>query len=163
MANKYASTCRHFAHWSIQLNAIYFVSTEVSIMVVISDIMVRQAAMALKCMLLIYYKNCRGRDYRKQVTCVTFSQCSPWTTFQFSSFDVLNSNDCWRPLFIQGQMLTLVEYTMLLYRALLPTPVWYRFFLNKGYGSIVSSLTTGLYLTLKFKSIIEKVWFSSNT
>ncbi|XP_050287807.1 uncharacterized protein LOC126726562 isoform X3 [Quercus robur] len=84
-------------------------------------IMVRQAAMALKCMLLIYYKNCRGRDYRKQ-----------------------------------GQMLTLVEYTLLLYRALLPTPVWYRFFLNKGYGSIVSSLTTGLYLTLKFKSIIEK-------
>nr|POE57513.1 ring finger and transmembrane domain-containing protein 1 [Quercus suber] len=90
--------------------------------ITVNDIMVRQAAMALKCMLLIYYKNCRGRDYRKQ-----------------------------------GQMLTLVEYTLLLYRALLPTPVWYRFFLNKGYGSIVSSLTTGLYLTLKFKSIIEKV------
>ncbi|XP_030962814.1 E3 ubiquitin-protein ligase RNFT1-like isoform X2 [Quercus lobata] len=89
--------------------------------ITVNDIMVRQAAMALKCMLLIYYKNCRGRDYRKQ-----------------------------------GQMLTLVEYTLLLYRALLPTPVWYRFFLNKGYGSIVSSLTTGLYLTLKFKSIIEK-------
>ncbi|KAK4606942.1 hypothetical protein RGQ29_000954 [Quercus rubra] len=91
--------------------------------ITVNDIMVRQAAMALKCMLLIYYKNCRGRDYRKQ-----------------------------------GQMLTLVEYTLLLYRALLPTPVWYRFFLNKGYGSIVSSLTTGLYLTLKFKSIIEKVY-----
>ncbi|KAL4610976.1 hypothetical protein ACB092_08G090500 [Castanea dentata] len=90
--------------------------------ITMNDIMVRQAAMALKCMLLIYYKNCRGHDYRKQ-----------------------------------GQMLTLVEYTLLLYRALLPTPVWYRFFLNKGYGSIVSSLTTGLYLTLKFKSIIEKV------
>lgn len=90
--------------------------------ITVNDIMVRQAAMALKCMLLIYYKNCRGRDYRKQ-----------------------------------GQMLTLVEYTLLLYRALLPAPVWYRFFLNKGYGSIVSSLTTGLYLTLKFKSIIEKV------
>lgn len=90
--------------------------------ITVNDIMVRQAAMALKCMLLIYYKNFRGRDYRKQ-----------------------------------GQMLTLVEYTLLLYRALLPTPVWYRFFLNKGYGSIVSSLTTGLYLTLKFKSIIEKV------
>ena len=29
--------------------------------------MVRQAAMALKCILLIYYKNSRGRDYRKQV------------------------------------------------------------------------------------------------
>ncbi|KAM4083670.1 hypothetical protein ACJW30_08G075200 [Castanea mollissima] len=90
--------------------------------ITMNDIMVRQAAMALKCMLLIYYKNCRGHDYRKQ-----------------------------------GQMLTLVEHTLLLYRALLPAPVWYRFFLNKGYGSIVSSLTTGLYLTLKFKSIIEKV------
>lgn len=54
-------------------------------------------------------------------------------------------------------MLTLVEYTLLLYRALLPTPVWYRFFLNKTYGSLFSSLTTGLYLTFKLTSIVEKV------
>lgn len=58
---------------------------------------------------------------------------------------------------IQGQMLTLVEYALLLYRALLPTPVWYRFFLNKTYGSLFSSLTTGLYLTFKLTSIVEKV------
>ncbi|VFQ99548.1 unnamed protein product [Cuscuta campestris] len=57
----------------------------------------------------------------------------------------------------QGQMLTLVEYTLLLYRALLPTPVWYRFFLNKEYGSLFSSLTTGLYLTFKLTTIVEKV------
>ncbi|KAH9310360.1 hypothetical protein KI387_025395, partial [Taxus chinensis] len=56
-----------------------------------------------------------------------------------------------------GQMLTLVEYILLLYRALLPTPVWYRFFLNKDYGSLFSSLTTGLYLTFKLTSIVEKV------
>lgn len=56
-------------------------------------------------------------------------------------------------------MLTLVEYTLLLYRALLPTPVWYRFFLNKEYGSLFSSLTTGLYLTFKLTSVVEKVWF----
>ena len=31
------------------------------------DTMVRQAAMAVKCMLLMYYKNCRGRNYRRQV------------------------------------------------------------------------------------------------
>ena len=57
----------------------------------------------------------------------------------------------------QGQMLTLVEYLLLLYRALLPTPVWYRFFLNKEYGSLFSSLMTGLYLTFKLTSVVEKV------
>ncbi|XP_034688538.1 E3 ubiquitin-protein ligase RNFT1-like isoform X1 [Vitis riparia] len=90
--------------------------------IMVNDTMVRQAAMALKCLLLMYYKNSRGRDYRKQ-----------------------------------GQMLTLVEYLLLLYRALLPTPVWYRFFLNKEYGSLFSSLTTGLYLTFKLTSVVEKV------
>lgn len=90
--------------------------------IMVNDTMVRQAAMVLKCILLMYYKNSRGRNYRKQ-----------------------------------GQMLTLVEYLLLLYRALLPTPVWYRFFLNKEYGSLFSSLTTGLYLTFKLTSVVEKV------
>ncbi|XP_040993422.1 E3 ubiquitin-protein ligase RNFT1-like [Juglans microcarpa x Juglans regia] len=90
--------------------------------VMVNDIMVRQAAMAFKCILLMHFKNSRGWDYRKQ-----------------------------------GQMLTLVEYLLLLYRALLPTPVWYRFFLNKEYGSLFSSLTTGLYLTFKLTSVVEKV------
>jgi len=58
---------------------------------------------------------------------------------------------------MQGQLLTLVEYFMLLYRSLLPTPVWYRFFLNKDYGSLFSSLMTGLYLTFKLTSVVEKV------
>lgn len=58
-------------------------------------------------------------------------------------------------------MLTLVEYTVLLYRAFLPTPVWYRFFFNKDYGSLFSSLTTGLYLTFKLTSVVEKVCFHS--
>ncbi|KAL2330458.1 hypothetical protein Fmac_018039 [Flemingia macrophylla] len=86
------------------------------------DTLVRQAAMVFKCILLMYYKNSRGRNYRKQ-----------------------------------GQMLTLIEYLLLLYRALLPTPVWYRFFLNKEYGSLFSSLMTGLYLTFKLTSVVEKV------
>ena len=64
-----------------------------------------------------------------------------------------NQNFC----VVQGQMLTIVEYFLLLYRALLPTPVWYRFFLNKEYGSLFSSLTTGLYLTFKLTSVVEKV------
>ncbi|KAJ0027983.1 hypothetical protein Pint_35143 [Pistacia integerrima] len=90
--------------------------------IMVNDTLVRQAAMVLKCFLLMYYKNSRGRNYRKQ-----------------------------------GQLLTLVEYLMLLYRALLPTPVWYRFFLNKEYGSLFSSLMTGLYLTFKLTSVVEKV------
>ncbi|XP_021767510.1 RING finger and transmembrane domain-containing protein 2-like [Chenopodium quinoa] len=90
--------------------------------IMVNDTLVRQAAMVAKCILLIYYKNSRGRNYRRQ-----------------------------------GQMLTLVEYLLLLYRALLPTPVWYRFFLNKEYGSLFSSLMTGLYLTFKLTSVVEKV------
>ncbi|KAI3514957.1 hypothetical protein L1887_13705 [Cichorium endivia] len=90
--------------------------------IVVNDILARQAAMVLKCFLLMYYKNSRGRNRRKQ-----------------------------------GQMLTVVEYLLLLYRALLPAPVWYRFFLNKEYGSLFSSLMTGLYLTFKLTSIVEKV------
>ncbi|KAH9626184.1 hypothetical protein KSS87_015205 [Heliosperma pusillum] len=88
----------------------------------LNDTLVRQAAMIVKCVLLVYYKNSRGRNYRRQ-----------------------------------GQMLTLVEYLLLLYRALLPAPVWYRFFLNKEYGSLFSSLMTGLYLTFKLTSVVEKV------
>ncbi|KAM7526615.1 hypothetical protein LguiA_016517 [Lonicera macranthoides] len=90
--------------------------------IMVNDTLVRQAAMVIKCILLMYYKNSKGRNYRKQ-----------------------------------GQMLTLVEYMLLLYRALLPAPVWYRFFLNKEYGSLFSSLMTGLYLTFKLTSIVEKV------
>ncbi|KAI8014163.1 RING finger and transmembrane domain-containing protein 2 [Camellia lanceoleosa] len=90
--------------------------------ILVNDTLVRQVAMVLKCILLMYYKNSRGRNYRKQ-----------------------------------GQMLTLVEYLLLLYRALLPAPVWYRFFLNKEYGSLFSSLMTGLYLTFKLTSVVEKV------
>lgn len=90
--------------------------------ILVNDSMARQAAMVFKCLLLMYYKNSGGHNYR-----------------------------------MQGQMLTLVEYTLLLYRTLLPTPVWYRFFLNKEYGSIFSSVTAGLYLTFKLTSVIQKV------
>ncbi|KAL7108588.1 hypothetical protein ACP275_06G121600 [Erythranthe tilingii] len=90
--------------------------------ILVNDTMVRQASMVLKLVVMMYYKNGRGHNFRRQ-----------------------------------GQMLTLVEYTTLLYRALLPTPVWYRFFLNKEYGSLFSSLTTGLYLTFKLTSIVDKV------
>lgn len=90
--------------------------------IVVNDTVARQAAMVFKCGVLIYYKNSRGRNYRRQ-----------------------------------AQLLTLVEYVLLLYRALIPGPVWYRFFLNKNYGNLFSSLTTGLYLTFKLTSNLEKV------
>ncbi|KAJ9543281.1 hypothetical protein OSB04_022988 [Centaurea solstitialis] len=90
--------------------------------IVVNDILVRQAAMVVKCLLLMYYKNSKGLNYRKQ-----------------------------------GQMLRLVEYLLLLYRALLPIPVWYCFFLNEEYGSLFSALITGLYLTFKLTSLVEKV------
>ncbi|XP_024991919.1 E3 ubiquitin-protein ligase RNFT1-like isoform X1 [Cynara cardunculus var. scolymus] len=90
--------------------------------IIVNDTMVQQAAMAFKLVLLMYYRNGKGHNFRRQ-----------------------------------GQMLTVVEYGLLLYRAFLPAPVWYRFFLNKEYGSLFSSLTTGLYLTFKLTSIVEKV------
>lgn len=88
---------------------------------IVNDGLVREVAMVFK-MLLLYYKNGRGHNYRKQ-----------------------------------GQMPTLVEYLLILYRAVLPTPVWYLFFLNKEYGSFFSSLITGLYLTVKLTTVLWKV------
>ncbi|XWS22042.1 hypothetical protein CRYUN_Cryun29cG0001000 [Craigia yunnanensis] len=111
---------------TIWIAAVMFKSNDIlkkqTALKLLSDTFVRQEAMVLKCFLLMYYRNSRGRNYRKQ-----------------------------------GQMLTLVEYMMLLYRALLPTLVWYRFFLNKDYGSLFSSLMTGLYLTFKLTSVVEVV------
>ncbi|GJT32514.1 hypothetical protein Tco_0922933 [Tanacetum coccineum] len=83
----------------------------------------KQQCPAFKLVLLMYYRNGRGHNFRRQ-----------------------------------GQMLTLVEYGLLLYRAFLPAPVWYRFFLNKEYGGLFSSLITGLYLTFKLTSLVEKVY-----
>ncbi|KAI3708724.1 hypothetical protein L2E82_38126 [Cichorium intybus] len=42
--------------------------------------------------------------------------------FMFKSNDVLRKQTA-----LKGQMFTMVEYLLLLYRALLPAPVWYRF------------------------------------
>ncbi|KAI8017642.1 E3 ubiquitin-protein ligase RNFT1, partial [Camellia lanceoleosa] len=102
--------------------------------IMVNDTLVRQAAMVLKCTLLMYYKNSRG----------------------FILLPIINFLYLLLWFILQGQMLTLVEYLLLLYRALLPTPVWYRFFLNKEYGSLCSSLITRLYLTFKLTSVVEK-------
>lgn len=54
-------------------------------------------------------------------------------------------------------MLTLVEYTLLLYRVLLPVPVWNHLFLNKDYGSLFSLLIIGLYIIFKVRYVVKKV------
>ncbi|CAL9775265.1 unnamed protein product [Musa acuminata subsp. burmannicoides] len=84
--------------------------------------MVRQVAMAVKCMVLMRYTSSRSNDHR-----------------------------------MQGKILTVVEYFLLLYRFWLPSPVWYRFFLNKDHGISFSYLIAGLYLLFKLTSASEKV------
>ena len=41
------------------------------------------------------------------------------------------------------QVLTLVEHAVLLYRALLPTPAWVRYFEGAGLGSVLTACYTG--------------------
>ncbi|URE24329.1 zinc finger C3HC4 type family protein [Musa troglodytarum] len=86
------------------------------------DTMVRQVAMAAKCMVLMRYTSSGGGDHR-----------------------------------MQGKMLTVVEHFLLLYRFWLPSPVWFRFFLNEDHGSSLSYLTAGLYLAFKLTLASEKV------
>lgn len=108
--------------------------------------------MALKCILLVHYKDNKGRNYRRQVMHLLFFLL---TIFVHGATLLLSNNiSC-----CQGQILTLVEYFLLLYRSLLPAPVWYRFFLNKELGSLFSSLMTGLYLTFKLTTVYPKVNF----
>ncbi|CAM8978868.1 unnamed protein product [Rhodiola kirilowii] len=68
-----------------------------------------------------------------------------------------------RSSFSMTAKLTAVEYGLVLYHAVLPAPVWYRFFLNREYGGLFSSLMIGLYLTFKLTSIVEKVQFLSSS
>ena len=49
----------------------------------------------------------------------------------------------------RAQALTWVENLTLLYRALLPVPVWYNYFEGSGMGMVLCAMTTGLsYLSL---------------
>ena len=44
---------------------------------------------------------------------------------------------------VLSQVLTLVEHAVLLYRALLPTPAWVRYFEGAGLGSVLTACYTG--------------------
>lgn len=43
----------------------------------------------------------------------------------------------------RAQCLTWIENLALLYRAILPIPVWYKFFEDSGMGMILCAMTTG--------------------
>ena len=56
----------------------------------------------------------------------------------------------------QGQILTSIEYASRLYRNLQPISVWWRFFQSPGFGSVMASVTTGIYFCLKVGVLREK-------
>jgi hypothetical protein len=61
--------------------------------IVVNDTVVRKAAMALKSGLLVYYKNSRGRNYRRQVWLASPSQWSVvWCIVVQISTKFLGSN-----------------------------------------------------------------------
>lgn len=49
------------------MSKLLFATRYIIIICFVSDALVRQAAMIIKCNILMYYKNSRGRKYRKQV------------------------------------------------------------------------------------------------
>ncbi|MEW5318791.1 MAG: hypothetical protein WDW38_009979 [Sanguina aurantia] len=59
---------------------------------------------------------------------------------------------------VQTRILTCMEHTLLLYRTLLPVPLWYMYFLHCIGGdvplaAVASSALTGVYLALKVQSL----------
>ncbi|DBB07832.1 TPA: hypothetical protein ACH3X3_009240 [Trebouxia sp. C0006] len=56
----------------------------------------------------------------------------------------------------RAQSLTCAENLTLLYRALLPVPVWYKFFEGSGMGMVLCAMTTGVYLLLKCGMLVER-------
>eukprot|EP01103_Thecamoeba_quadrilineata_P016089 TRINITY_DN5289_c0_g1_i2.p1 TRINITY_DN5289_c0_g1~~TRINITY_DN5289_c0_g1_i2.p1 ORF type:complete len:286 (-),score=25.08 TRINITY_DN5289_c0_g1_i2:225-1082(-) len=57
----------------------------------------------------------------------------------------------------KGQLYTVIEIFSHLYRALLPIPIWFTYFLNDENGQIFSCIIGGLYLTFKLTSLLSKV------
>eukprot|EP01098_Paradermamoeba_levis_P015419 TRINITY_DN7839_c0_g1_i1.p1 TRINITY_DN7839_c0_g1~~TRINITY_DN7839_c0_g1_i1.p1 ORF type:complete len:307 (-),score=73.23 TRINITY_DN7839_c0_g1_i1:236-1156(-) len=56
----------------------------------------------------------------------------------------------------QTQLYSLVEFASLLYRSVLPIPVWFSFFMQEDYG-VFSNLVAGMYVTFKFTNVWAKV------
>eukprot|EP00877_Chromochloris_zofingiensis_P003768 jgi/Chrzof1/13392/Cz07g31100.t1 len=56
----------------------------------------------------------------------------------------------------QARLLTLVEYTLLGYRTLLPVPIWYTYLLTCTLNSVLCSLLAGFYLTFKGYGLLRR-------
>jgi len=63
----------------------------------------------------------------------------------------------------KGQVYSIIEITVTIYRTILPVPVWCIYFGDEGNGHIFSSFITGLYLTFKFTTLWDQFrkWFST--
>jgi len=58
----------------------------------------------------------------------------------------------------QGNVLTFIEHTTILYSLLLPVPIWYRFFQHsESFGQVFANVSTGCYLTMKLSTVLDKV------
>ncbi|KAK9810330.1 hypothetical protein WJX72_008829 [[Myrmecia] bisecta] len=57
----------------------------------------------------------------------------------------------------RSRVLTCLEHSLLLYRSLLPLPVWYDYFDGLRFGSILSTAFAGAYMLLKSSHIIERL------
>eukprot|EP00775_Hariotina_reticulata_P004404 gene4404-4657_t len=56
----------------------------------------------------------------------------------------------------QARLLTLLEYLLMGYRALVPIPVWYTYLLTCTLNSVLCSLLAGFYLTFKGYGLLQQ-------
>lgn len=57
----------------------------------------------------------------------------------------------------RGQLLTFLEHFVLLYRAAIPTPVWYKYYDTRKMPSLLFSLCTGMYMMCKCSVLYERL------
>eukprot|EP00873_Tetraselmis_striata_P041170 jgi/Tetstr1/461434/TSEL_006543.t1 len=62
-----------------------------------------------------------------------------------------------RPFRRQAQILTMLEYFMLVYRALLPCGTWYTYFLSRDLSPYMASAVTGMYVSFKVQMLWDRL------
>ena len=63
----------------------------------------------------------------------------------------------WRRTRERGQILSMIELTLNLYRSVLPIPLWYTYFTTQDYGVVLSVLLTTQYIVSKLYLLSEHV------
>lgn len=59
-------------------------------------------------------------------------------------------------MYQQGLVLTAIEHVTLLYRAILPASIWYKFYVREQGGHFFASVVAGIYLSLKITAAAER-------